>query len=357
MLEALSVLDLNVPNPAPDAPDTTIVLATCNRAALLHGALASLLAQDWISRHPVEFVFVDDGSGDETPRLLREFQVRAQAEHRVAVRVLEGQRAGIAAARNLGFRAARGRWIASFDDDQCAAPGWLSALRHRAEFSRAVCVGGALTLLLPDGVEPGSLGPRTRAVLGEHGLEAQPRPYRGGNDLPATNNALLRQDVFAATGPFDTRFTEGGEDKDLFRRVQAAGYAVWLEPAAQAGHVTPPGRLAPANIRWTCLRLGASDARGRLAYGRLPGAFRLALVRLAVALLRDTPALLWAGFRQDGSARTEARCSLWYTQGVLRSLPELFRQEPGGGAFLRSLDFRQRNGERTEATRPAHAAD
>jgi GT2 family glycosyltransferase len=340
-------------NSAIAPPDTSIVLATCTRAGLLGGALASLLAQDWNRGHPVEFVIVDDGSTDDTPRLLREFQAEASARHGISVAILQGERAGIAAARNLGFRAARGEWIASFDDDQLASPGWLRALRERAEQTGAVCVGGTLTLLLPEGARVQEYGPRTRGVLGEHVFGRHACIYPDAETVPATNNALLRRDVFNAVGPFDARFTEGGEDKDLFRRVQAAGQALWYEPAAHAGHITPAKRLEESNLRWTSLRLGASDARIRLVNTGIAGAVRLAALRLAVLLLRDAPSLLWGALRRDRRAQLEARCSRWYTEGYLRALPDLLSPEHSRQAFLRSLDFRQRNGERAERTRVA----
>ncbi len=343
------------PDSAPGRPDTSIVLATCSRAHLLRGALESLLAQDWIVEHPVEFVIVDDGSTDDTPALLEDFHAEATATtaSRPAARVtiLAGERAGIAAARNLGFRAARGEWIASFDDDQLASTGWLRALRERAAKSQAACVGGALILKMPEGVERESFGPRTRGVLGEHGVGVEPQPYADSNHLPATNNALLQREVFAAAGPFDVRFTEGGEDKDLFRRVQAAGHALWFEPAAYAEHITPPTRLAESNLRWTSLRLGASDIRVRLAAHGVLGAVKLAAVRVAVLLLRDLPSLLLAKLKHSERDRLEALCSRWYTEGVLRAFPELVSPEHSRQTFLRSLDFRQRNGERRERTR------
>ena len=89
----------------------------------------------------------------------------------------------------------------------------------------------------------------------------------------------------------------------------------------------------------------------RLAAHGLPGAVKLAAVRIAVLLLRDLPTLLLARLRKSERERLEALCSRWYTEGVLRAFPELVSPEHSRQTFLRSLDFRQRNGERVERTR------
>jgi GT2 family glycosyltransferase len=334
----------------PETFDTSIVLATCSRAALLRGALESLARQSWVKEHRVELVIVDDGSTDETPEVLAEFRARAL----FPVQILKGPQAGIAAARNVGFHAARGCWIASFDDDQIASPGWLRALRTRADREGVACVGGALRLLFTGESPNPSPGARVRAILGEHLPFPTAQPYSFEHQ-PATNNALLRRDVFLAMRGFDPAFTEGGEDKDLFCRVRAAGCTLWFEPAATADHVTPPTRLATSNLRWTSLRLGAQDARSALSKSRRT-ALLLALLRLSATLLRDLPQFLLGGQAQ----RADARCSFWYTLGLLRALPPLWRKTDIYSPFLRSLNFRARNGERglppgnSAASRPAH---
>ena len=319
--------------------DTSIVVATCSRVGLLRGALESLLAQAREGAPRFEIVVVDDGSTDETPGLLSEMEAAAQ----VPFRVVCGTRSGVAAARNLGCSVARGTWLASFDDDQVALPGWLAGLRGLAKSTGAACVGGALELALPEGFDAGALGSRARRVLGEHLPGEAERRYRTG-EFPATNNVLIRADVFRELGGYDTSFAEGGEDKDFFERAEAAGHELWFQPQARALHVTPALRLERRNLRWTSLRLGASDVRLAQRKSAYLGPLRLALVRLATLLLRD----VWGLTASGGARRRDVWCSVWYTQGVLRSLgPMLF---PGvvRSEFLGAMDFRARNGERRE---------
>ena len=61
---------------------------------------------------------------------------------------------------------ARGNWLAFFDDDQWAEPGWLAELYRTAQEQEADCVGGAVFLDLPESV-PLELGTRTRRSMSE----------------------------------------------------------------------------------------------------------------------------------------------------------------------------------------------
>ncbi len=321
--------------------EISIVLVTCDRAEQMRVAVRSLLAQGMDPCWKFELVVVDDGSCDDTPEVLQELRANSP----VPMRVLRTVGMGVPGARNLGAAAAVGRWMACFDDDQIASPDWLQNLRRAAEKTGSRCVGGALDLLLPEGANA-SLATRTRAILGEHLLGGRLRPYPR-RWVPASNNVLIDLELFHAVGGFDERFVQGGSDTDLFRRMQDAGEPIWFAPEAQAQHVIPAQRLRPEYLRWTSLKVGAASAR-ILARRRGVAVRTLAAVtRCGLALLRDLPALCVARAAGSRKRTLEARCSLWYTEGLLRGLtagwaPQVF----GGDRFLETLNFRRHGGER-----------
>ena len=337
--------DSNAEMPSDDpgnAIDTSIILATCTRSAMLRVALASLITQTWSPQKPLEIIVVDDASTDDTPAVLAEFQHLSP----IPFTILQGHGQGVAAARNLGAAHARGTWLASFDDDQIALPNWLQELRRLADSTRSSCIGGALALQLPEGHTLADFGPRARRILGEHLFGELPTRYDGGSMHPATNNVLIRRDLFTSLGGYDTTFTEGGEDKDLFTRAAAAGHTMWYQPYSPALHIMTPQRLSRANLHWTSLRIGACDARVYQRKQPRVAPLKLAAKRLAVTLLRDLPQLLAARFRNDHTTQLDLQCSLWYTEGLLRALPAILGNHPERSRFLRSIDFRTRNGER-----------
>ncbi|HEX8324947.1 MAG TPA: glycosyltransferase [Tepidisphaeraceae bacterium] len=91
--------------------DLTIVLPTCNRAALLQNALKSIVRQTTCS---FELIVVDGASNDATFAVLQPFQ------HLLGDRMSvfgESRRGGFVKACNLGLRAARGRNLCWLNDD------------------------------------------------------------------------------------------------------------------------------------------------------------------------------------------------------------------------------------------------
>lgn len=99
------------------APSVSVVIATYNRARFLPETIESVLQQRF---RDFELIVVDDGSTDETPELLKSYAGR--------IRSLRQENRGPAAARNLGIRSARGRWISIQDSDDLAAPDHLESL-------------------------------------------------------------------------------------------------------------------------------------------------------------------------------------------------------------------------------------
>ena len=106
---------------AETAPEVSIVVPTQGERLSLIPALRSALAQDFPS---LEVVVVDDSpTGNLGQRFPELANLLADARVRV-VPFHEGR--GCAAAKNAGWRAARGQWLCYLDDDNEYAPGKVS---------------------------------------------------------------------------------------------------------------------------------------------------------------------------------------------------------------------------------------
>jgi GT2 family glycosyltransferase len=97
-----------------ESPLVSVVIPTYNRAYCLRRTIESVLAQ---THSHLEVLVVDDGSTDQTESLVKSM---AAAD----ARVLYGSRqnSGVAAARNHGFRCARGDFVALLDSDDVYQP-------------------------------------------------------------------------------------------------------------------------------------------------------------------------------------------------------------------------------------------
>ncbi len=97
----------------------SVVIPAYNAAFSIGETVESVLAQSWKG---FELLVVDDGSTDDTPRI-----VRAIADRDSRVRLVAGPRFGLPAGpRNLGMRESKGDYIAFLDADDLWKPDKLA---------------------------------------------------------------------------------------------------------------------------------------------------------------------------------------------------------------------------------------
>jgi len=100
-------------------PCVSVVLPTYNQAEYLPQALGSVLNQTYLD---YELIVVNDGSSDDTPRILDEYQQR----HGFAVVHQENRK--LPRALNTGFRLARGQYLTWTSSDNIMLPHMLEVL-------------------------------------------------------------------------------------------------------------------------------------------------------------------------------------------------------------------------------------
>ena len=98
-------------------PAISVVIVCYNHGRYLGEAIDSVLAQSWTDR---ELIVVDDGSTDDTPRVVARYGAR--------LRSIRQDNRGAFAARNTGRAAAAASLIAFLDADDIWEPGALARL-------------------------------------------------------------------------------------------------------------------------------------------------------------------------------------------------------------------------------------
>jgi glycosyltransferase involved in cell wall biosynthesis len=208
-----------------DAPEVTVVIPTRNRRTVLIRTLASVLAQEEVD---LEVVVVDDGSSDDTSAT-----VAALDDRRVTL-VRRETCSGVAAARNAGIAAARGRWVAFLDDDDLWAPRKLVVQLAEASGSDASFSYTAAVFVTPE-LEP----IRVRAAP-EPARLLERFPYV--NPLPAGGSTVIaRAEIVQRLGGFDERLAQLA-DWDLWWRLAEVGTAVACDEPLVA-YVVHPGSM------------------------------------------------------------------------------------------------------------------
>jgi glycosyltransferase involved in cell wall biosynthesis len=210
----------------------TVVVPTCGRPTLQR--LLDVLAAS--APLPQRVLVVDDRRGSDGPL---PFAAPPVLHDRLVVLRSPGR--GPAAARNVGWRAARTAWVAFLDDDVVPRPDWSAGLADDLAGLPPTVAGvqGALVVPLPDGRRPTDW---ERNVAGL------------ADARWATADMAYRRAALERVGGFDERFPRPyREDADLALRMRRAGFEL-RRGTRNAEH--PVGPASPL----VSLRLQAGNA-------------------------------------------------------------------------------------------------
>ncbi len=199
-------------------PRVSVLVTTHNGAALLGESLDSVLAQSF---RAFELVVVDDASTDATPALLAAYAARDPR-----IQVLRPDRnLGVVGARNLGFAACRGEYLAALDHDDLCHPDRLAAqVAHLDADPKLVLLGTAAVL---------AEGGRSRVT--DYDTPGTPLLMRWALhvDNPLTWSSIMfrTEAVRRLAGPFMRPEFEYADDYDLYHRLLAVGDIARLDTA------------------------------------------------------------------------------------------------------------------------------
>jgi glycosyltransferase involved in cell wall biosynthesis len=167
---------------------------------MLRDALESVLAQ---TCDDFELIIVDDGSSDGTVAELRRWSGD--------LRVIHQERQGVAAARNHGAGAARGRYLAFLDSDDLWLPNKLAVqlafMRARPE----VCICQTEEIWVRRGarINPKAKHQKPSGDIFKRSLDLC---------LVSPSAVMMTRELFRKTGGFDESFPVC-EDYDLWLRI------------------------------------------------------------------------------------------------------------------------------------------
>jgi glycosyltransferase involved in cell wall biosynthesis len=199
-------------DPSPIAPLISVILPTYNRGWIVTEAIESVLAQADVA---FELIVVDDGSTDDTPRLLESYGNR--------IRVLRQPNRGVSAARNRGIRASTGALLAFLDSDDLWLPGKLAA--QAAFFAThpdaLICQTEETWIRRGLRVNPGRRHRKESGMIFERSLHLC---------LVSPSAVMIRRQLLDRVGLFDEDLP-ACEDYDLWLRVSCR-YPIHLIDAA-----------------------------------------------------------------------------------------------------------------------------
>lgn len=249
----------------------SIVIATYNRATLLLDALKSVIrqsapAQEW------ECVVVNNNSSDNTSERFAEFA----GEHpEYNLRIVDEPNQGLSYARNRGIRESVGEYIAIIDDDEHIAEDFVAAyIRLFDDVPEAVAAGGPIVAEYPTG-RPRWMSCYTERPIantmyfGEEVCEFPKGRVPGGGNMALRRSAIRRYGVFDTSLGYSGESLIGGEECDLFERLQIADAKYYYVPTAVMYHIIPREKLTKEYFARLSYNVGVSQLRRARLYRRV----------------------------------------------------------------------------------------
>lgn len=173
-------------------PSVSVVVPVFNGALFVAQAIQAILLQDYA---PIEVVVVDDGSTDETPRVVAAYPVR----------YVRQDNAGPSAARNRGLAEATGDFLTFCDyDDVYHRTKISSQVRHLLDNPETACVLVHHRTFVEPGTEP---------------------PAWMAKDDAGVQSPMIRRSVLERVGGYNPAYRMS-ETMEWLGRMKAAGLAV-----------------------------------------------------------------------------------------------------------------------------------
>lgn len=202
------------------AEKLTVSLAIpCFNAEIFIGqVLESIVAQ---TRQPEEIIIIDDGSSDDTRKIVSQFpHIRL---------ICHGSNQGIAAARNSAITHASGDIIVFLDADALASPEYIEGMVAGFSGEDVAGVNGRAI----ESVQKTIYDKWRKEVLFQEWGDS----HREEVSFLFGMCAAYRKKVLEEVGGFDGLFRISGEDMDISYRIRKRGYRLSYTPKALVYHL------------------------------------------------------------------------------------------------------------------------
>lgn len=186
----------------------SVVIATYNRVNLLTRLLDELINQT-IDKEEYEIIVIDDGSTDETSKVMMEYINKYNN-----IKYIKQNNKGPARARNKGIQMAKGDIVAFTDDDCIPDDNWLEIVKLKFAENNALIGLEGRTYTIKDKITP---------------LTHQVTNINGGHSYPACNIAYLAE-FLKKEGGFCEEFPHPhNEDVELAWRMLKYGQILFCK--------------------------------------------------------------------------------------------------------------------------------
>ena len=276
----------------------SIIVCTYNRDKYLYGALRCI-AENGFPAEAYEIILVNNMSTDNTESECQKF---GKDYPDVNFRYFVETSQGLSYARNRGIKESHGETLLFLDDDSYIQQDYLKNLQRQLnDHPEADAFGGKIDPIFESGEAPKWLSKWNYSWVSAIDMGDKVCQFEG-KAFPIGANMGIRKAMLEKIGVFNTQLGRskknlmGGEEKDLFERIQQQGGLIYYFPDVIVNHVIPPTRTTKDYVK----RLG--EGVGRSERIRTIGISRWKyLKRLFSEFVKwGGTAILWLGFALKG---------------------------------------------------------
>lgn len=211
----------------------SVVVCTYNRPQLLKKCLQSLIKQS-IDKNLYEVIVVNNNSTKDTLEVVSDF-----AKNHPIIKIVTEKKLGHSYARNLGWKHAKGKYVAFIDDDAHADNDWMAEIiSFTKKYPTVGVFGGPYKRYFlippprwfPDGYGTLNLGKKVKQIY-------PPKEWLTGT------NVIFKKILFEKFGGFNINFglrghtTIYGEETELMFKLYQLGEKIYYVPTIKVNHL------------------------------------------------------------------------------------------------------------------------
>lgn len=214
-------------------PIVSIIILNWNGLPDVQKCVAHILAQDYKA---IELIVVDNGSTDGSLQLLKKLHTNLHF-------IENGTNLGFAKGMNIGIARSTGEFVIPLNQDAFLTPGFVSAsVAAISDDGSLGSVAGPVLSALETDATTGHI-PETGIILKAYFRGVTPTDPETQHLLgpmgccPFFRRSALEDVKLAEGAYFDEMYVTGGEDLDLYLRLQLRNWSCKYSPQAIAYHV------------------------------------------------------------------------------------------------------------------------
>lgn len=239
----------------------SVIICTYNREKYLAESLQCLAQQD-LPKEFFEIILVNNRSTDQTEKICKRF---SEENRNLNFHYFYEEKAGLSHARNRGISESRGDLIVFLDDDAMAVKQYLSVTRKYFLENEKVLAGGGKIVPQYETEAPSWMSVFLLPLVSALDMGDSIKEFPGSKH-PIGANMFFRKRFFTEQGDFKTDLGRkgdillGGEEKDIFSRIDRNKNPIIYLPGAEVVHIVPAKRLHRDHIDKLARGIGISES-------------------------------------------------------------------------------------------------